>query len=110
MSSPPRLPRQPSRPPAGGDGYVWLGVLWLIVLAGGFFALVMTMMSVINVQVFAGLMGVIGLNLFGHYLLGRWVARRIAATTTPEDEEDHDQRAERRQPPNSFDAREESGS
>ena len=88
MSTPPRLPRSSSRPPAGGDGYVWLGVLWLVVLAGGFFALVMTMMSVINYQVFAGILGVLGLNVFGHYLLGRWVARRIAATTPPEEEDE----------------------
>ena len=96
---PPRLPRQSSRPPAGGEGYVWLGVLWLLVLAGGFFALVMTMMSVINFQVMAGILGVIALNLVGHYWLGRWVARKIAATTTPEEEADQYQRAGRRQPP-----------
>ena len=88
MSSPPRLPRQSSRPSASGDGYVWLGVLWLVVLAGGFLALVMTMMSVINLQVLAGVLGVIGLNVLGHYVLGRWVARRIAATTPPEGEDE----------------------
>lgn len=88
MSTPPRLPRQSSRPTGGGDGYVWLGVLWLVVLAGGFFALVMTMMSVINFQVLAGVLAVIGLNVLGHLLLGRWVARRIAATTPPDGEDE----------------------
>ncbi len=88
MSTPPRLPRHPSRPNTGGDGYVWLGVLWLVVLAGGFFALIMTMMSVINFQVLMGILGVIALNLFGHYLLGRWVARRIAATTRPAEDDE----------------------
>lgn len=108
MSTPPRLPRQSSRPSAGDDSYVWLGVLWLVVLGGGFFALVMTMMSVINLQVLAGILGVIGLNVLGHYLLGRWVARRIAATTTPEEQADPSPRAGWRPPTDSFDARDES--
>lgn len=84
MSTPPRLPRSSSRPTAGGDSYVWLGVLWLIVLAGGFLGLVMTMMSGINLQVLAGIVAFFGINILGHLLLGRWVARRIAATTPPE--------------------------
>lgn len=87
MSNPPRLPRSAARPAAGGDSYVWLGVLWLIVLAGGFLGLVMTMMSGINLQVLAGILVFLGLNILGHLLLGRWVARRIASTTPPDGEE-----------------------
>ncbi len=90
MSTPPRLPRLPSRPTTGGDSYVWLGVLWLIVLAGGFLGLVVTMMSGINLQVLAGILGFLGLNVLGHLLLGRWVARRIAATTTRGEEDEQD--------------------
>ncbi len=98
MSTPPRLPRSPSRPTAGGDSYVWLGVLWLIVLAGGFLGLVVTMMSGINLQVLAGILAFLGLNVLGHLLLGRWVARRIAATTPLEEEEEQDGRAGLRRP------------
>ena len=86
MSTPPRTPRLPSRPAGQGDSYVWLGVLWLLVLAGGFLALIMTMMTVINFQVMAGILGIIGLNILGHLILGRWVARRVAATTPREGE------------------------
>ena len=88
MSHPPRLPRSPSRPTAGGDSYVWLGVLWLIVLASGFLGLVMTMMSGINLQVLAGILAFLGLNVLGHLLLGRWVARRISATTPPKNDDE----------------------
>jgi hypothetical protein len=88
MSTPPRLPRLPSRPTAGGDSYVWLGVAWLILLAGGFLGLVVTLMSGINLQVLAGILAFLGLNVLGHLLLGRWVARRIAATTPPEGDEE----------------------
>lgn len=88
MSTPPRTPRLPSRPAGPNDSYVWIGVLWLLVLAGGFMALVMTMMTVINFQVMAGILGVIGLNILGHLILGRWVARRIATTTPPPGEDE----------------------
>ncbi len=87
MSTPPRLPRLPSRPTEGGDSYVWLGVLWLIVLAGGFVGLIAIMLpAILNFRFLIGLAGFIGFNVLGHYWLGRWVARRIAATMTPEEE------------------------
>lgn len=110
MSTPPRLPRPSSRPTAGGDSYVWLGVLWLIVLAGGFVGLIAIMLpAILHFKFVIGFGSFIGFNVLGHYFLGTWVARRIAATTTPEEEADSYQRAGRPQPPDSFDAREESG-
>ena len=83
MSTPPRTPRLPARAAADGDRYVWLGVLWLVMLAGGFLALVMTILPIMNLPVLAGIVAFIGLNVCGHFVLGRWVARRIAATTPP---------------------------
>ena len=110
MSTPPRLPRQSSRPSAGDDSYVWLGVLWLVVLAGGFLGLIAIMIpTIVHFKFVMGVSGFIGLNVFGHYVLGRWVARRIAATTTPEEQADHSPQSGWRPPSDSLDAREESG-
>ncbi len=109
-SPPPRLPRQSSRTPAGGDGYVWLGVAWLVVLASGFVGLVAIMLpAILNFRLVMGFAVFIGLNVLGHYLLGRLVARRIAATMTPEEEAEQNGRAEPHHPPATLDAREESG-
>ena len=55
-------------------------------LAGGFLALMMLMVNVINLQVLLGLMVFVVLNILGHFILGRWVARRIAATRTEADD------------------------
>ncbi len=88
MSTPPRTPRLPSRPNADGDRYVWFGVLWMIMLAGGFLALIMTIIPVMNFPVLAGIVVFVGLNVLGHLVLGRWVARRIAASTPPPGEDD----------------------
>ncbi len=108
-SPPPRLPRQSSRPSAGGDGYVWLGVVWLVVLAGGFIGLIAIMFpAIINFRFVLGFTGFIGFNVLGHYWLGRWVARRIASTMTPEEEAEQHGRTGRSQPSDSFDARNES--
>lgn len=56
-------------------------------LAGGFLALMMLMVNVINLQVLLGLLVFVALNILGHFVLGRWVARRIAATRSEEDED-----------------------
>lgn len=79
MSTPPS-PRLPSRTAAGSDAFTWLGVIWLLILAGGFFALMGVILPIINFPVLLGIVGFIGLNVLGHVVLGRWVARRIAAT------------------------------
>ncbi len=85
MSTPPRTPRLPSRSSTNDDSYTWLGVIWLVMLAGGFLALVMTIISLFNLQVLGAILGVIGLNVAGYICLGRLVAKRIAETT-PEPE------------------------
>ncbi len=87
MSTPTPTPRLPSRSAAGSDAYTWLGVIWLLMLAGGFLALMMLMVNVINLQVLLGLLVFVALNILGHFVLGRWVARRIAATRSEEDED-----------------------
>ncbi len=56
-------------------------------LAGGFLALLMLMVNVINVQVLLGLMVFLALNVLGHVILGRWVAKRIAATRSDGDDD-----------------------
>ena len=86
MSTPPRTPRLPSRPTAEGDSYTWMGVLWLVIMAGGFFGLVL-MIFPINLPVLLGVMVFVGLMVSVHVVLGRWVARHIAETT-PESEGD----------------------
>ena len=50
-----------------------------MILAGGFFALMGVILPIINFPVLLGIVGFIGLNVLGHVVLGRWVARRIAA-------------------------------
>ena len=80
MSTPPRTPRLPSRPTAEEDSYTWMGVLWLVIMAGGFFGLVL-MIFPINLPVLLGVMVFVGLMVSVHVVLGRWVARHIAETT-----------------------------
>lgn len=80
MSTPTPSPRLPSRSAAGSDTYTWLGVIWLLLLAGGFLALMGLILPVINFPVLLGILGFVGLNVLGHLILGRWVARRIAAS------------------------------
>lgn len=55
-------------------------------LAGGFLALMGLILPVINFPVLLGILGFLGLNILGHVILGRWVARQIAATRTEADD------------------------
>ena len=86
MSKPPPTPRLPSRASANSDAFTWLGVVWLLMLVGGFLALMGLILPVINFKVLLGILGFLGLNILGHVILGRWVARRIAATRTEADD------------------------
>ena len=81
MSTPPRTPRLPARPTADSDSFTWMGMLWLMVMAGGFLALV-TLIIPINLPVLMGIVVFIGMTVAVHLVLGRWVARYIASTTT----------------------------
>lgn len=86
MSTPPPTPRLPTRASSSSDAFTWLGVIWLLMLAGGFLALMGLILPVINFKVLLGILAFLGLNILGHVILGRWVARRIAATRTEADD------------------------
>jgi len=58
-----------------------MGVLWLLVMAGGFLALV-TLIIPINLPVLLGIVVFLGMTISVHLVLGRWVARHIANSTT----------------------------
>lgn len=59
-------------------------MLWLLVMAGGFLALV-TLIIPINLPVLMGIVVFLGMTVGVHLVLGRWVARHIARTTTDSD-------------------------
>ena len=84
MSTP--TPRLPTRSTANSDAFTWLGVIWLLMLAGGFLALMGLILPVINFKVLLGILGFLGLNILGHVILGRWVAQLIAETRTEADD------------------------
>lgn len=84
MSDSRPAPRLPHRVPAGDDRFTWIGVAWLAVMAAGFLGLVMLILP-ISFPVLLGITAFIGLNVLGHYVLGRWVAKRISASITEED-------------------------
>lgn len=75
MSQVPRLPQRSRR--TNGDSYTWLGVLWLLAMAGGFLLLFMAILPLLNVL--GAILGLLALNGLAYLTLGRWVARRIAA-------------------------------
>jgi len=84
LTTPPRTPRLPARPKTDGDSYTWMGLLWLVVMAGGFLALV-TVIIPINLPVLMGIVAFLGLTVAVHLVLGRWVARHIAKTATDDE-------------------------